>query len=324
MKISWLVSLLTIALSAPLWACGSGPTQVGWGSWRILSNEMRWIGVKYNAYPLYHLTDGNPKTAWVWSGISSLKIETSKKLIFAAHAPFWVDEVRILDGYQRSEKLWKRNNRIKTLKITRDGDEGATWARTLTPIKTVSFADRRKWHSISLPRQKVLTLGLQILDVYRGTDNDLAISEVEFYDRGRKIEWQMPRAVLACDGFQDVGKVLDKKSLQKKGLLTAAPDGLIDRSSRRVIVGFDGEHDPQWSPDGRFLLGGKWDEVNGYNRLSLVEISSRRVRPLILPAMRRKLDFYAKWEKNGRLRVHFNSPKTKIPDQIVNVRALFS
>ncbi|BCM93206.1 hypothetical protein IAD21_05094 [Abditibacteriota bacterium] len=255
MKKSLLVLVMLFTVKMAL-GCGTGPTSVNWQDWSIKSNEMRWLGVSHNGMPLYNLVDGDSKTAWVWSGLGG-RVEKyrrgPKNLIFIREKPFWVDEVRILSGYAKNAALWKRNNRIKTLSISRNGDEGATWGREATPIKTVSLRDARGWHRILLPRREVLSVGLNILDEYKGRDNDLCVSEIEFYNRGRKIDFHMPRVVISLDGAEDSVSNEDFDAIQKQPRNKIHfPDGVVDRRSGQVISSVDSELLPDFSPDGAF------------------------------------------------------------------------
>ena len=43
-------------------------TYVEWHQWTIRSNEYLNVGQKHTSYPLTYLVDGDPRTAWVFSG----------------------------------------------------------------------------------------------------------------------------------------------------------------------------------------------------------------------------------------------------------------
>ncbi|RYX83674.1 hypothetical protein EON83_13800 [bacterium] len=275
----FLFSLCCLGISNSVWACGSGPTSVTWKDWSVKSNEMRWLGVSHNGMPLHHIVDGDPKTAWVWSGLGGPVAKfrrAPKNLLFVRETPFEVDEVRILSGYNKSAALWKRNNRIESLRITRNGDVGSTWRQAATSVKTVSLSDSRGWHHVSLPRQKVTSIGMDILSEYRGRDNDLCVSEVEFYNKGRKVNFQLPRVVASLDGFEDIANLEDyeasKKQPQRKPNF---PDGLIDRISGRVLNSLQSEQPFTFSPDGKFVLALN-DELETHTTAQVFDVMSAR------------------------------------------------
>ena len=133
-----LLALAFVCSTSSVWACGDCDTQIQWKDWKISSDEMRFLGVKTNDFPLYHLVDGNPNTPWVWSGIPFYKRHSrqeGKWLYFVPKRPVVVDEVRILSGYNKSEALWKRNNRVKRLEVsTLEGtptNSGQRWSKTV-------------------------------------------------------------------------------------------------------------------------------------------------------------------------------------------------
>jgi hypothetical protein len=45
------------------------------------------------------------------------------------------------------------------------------------------------WHSVSVPRQKASTFLIEMIGVRKGSgqDNDICISEIAFYNRGKRI-----------------------------------------------------------------------------------------------------------------------------------------
>jgi hypothetical protein len=129
-------------------------------------------------YTPYRVFDGDPKTAWLeaakGSGIDESVTLTLDKEIT-------VDEIRIMPGLFDT-KWWKTNNRIKKL-VAVASDQAITF----------NFADKMEEQGQKLPAPLKLTkIKFTIRDVYRSTgDDDTALSEISFYNAGKKVEMDM-------------------------------------------------------------------------------------------------------------------------------------
>lgn len=256
---------LLFSVCSPIWACGSGPTHVEWGAWKIETSENLYSGRKYNSYPLFNLVDGDPKTAWVFSGTGKcwdtikkqvrLKEEPSFLLILSSKSPIQADELWIRTGFDKSDALWKRNNRVKRMEVTaylQHGKSPTTWK------KNVSLTDTRGWHKIALPQGEIQSLTLNLEEFYRGTDNDIALSELALYRNGKKLDWQLPATVLVDDGSQDDGCGLDPNKPNIKPQL----QGLVSVQSKKSVLLLDySELERVWSESGRYVAGVSYDET---------------------------------------------------------------
>ncbi len=264
---AWLL-LGLIAVSGCTRALAEGwDTFVEWRGWNISSNEGLWAGRKHTAYPLTYLVDGDPNTAWVFSGIQA----GAKDYSYYHPGPYhqWIqfdgrvyaDRLSIMNGYNRSKKLFQRNNRITQINLIINEE----------PVKTVVLADRMGWHDISFPRQLCRSIRLVFTGVQKGPDNDTCISEVVLHDRGKKIDFGLPKMVLLSPG--EVG---DADWIDNYYIATV---------SGKIAFGVDGETLPAWSPSHRRIAfpdskqsGGVWirivDLVEGrsiyYKRLAVL------------------------------------------------------
>jgi hypothetical protein len=130
-----------------------------------------------NVYHPVKLFDGNPLTSWIedkpgfgdgaWVGAS---FSSSIK----------IDEIKISGGYF-DPQWWSANNRVKKAIINLNGKD-----------YIMDFADKMVPQSLKLPAEVLLNdFKITIKDAYLAvgqTWNDTAISEIEFYYKGKKIQ----------------------------------------------------------------------------------------------------------------------------------------
>jgi hypothetical protein len=118
-------------------------------------------------YPAFNAADGNPSTAWAEAadgpGIGEM-------LTITFPVSRGVSEIRVLPGYAKTEALFRKYNRPKTLEV-----EFSNGTKT-----TLSLADEPSLQrfpvSVDAEWAKV-----KILDVYKGTTRDETyLSEIEF------------------------------------------------------------------------------------------------------------------------------------------------
>lgn len=237
-------------------ACGSGPTSISWSGWTIQSSERLWTGRMHSSYPMTYLFDDNPRTAWVWSGQQEKRPTHEDKfwrsryaLLLRPSKPVEIDQVRIMNGYNRRADLFHRNNRVVELTVSRDGGMGSTWGCDSRLLKKANLKDSMGWHSVSLPRRRVESLMLSFTGIRRGRDNDVCISGIELWNRGRKIDMKMPAAVHYDSGSIDDGFI-------GKAPYGYAVEGLVDWR-RNVAIADNNylEDGLRWSPSGRFVCG---------------------------------------------------------------------
>jgi hypothetical protein len=209
------------------------PTTIHWSGWLVWSTESLYLGRKHSLFPMTYPFDGNPATTWVFSGTGkhaeyedkgyALDIERDpdKKAVM-------MDSIWIMNGYNKSRELFLRNNRIVQLKLYVNEKF----------LKTVRLSDSMGWHRISIPRQRVRDIKLQFTKFARGRDNDVCMSEIALYDKGRKIDLKMPKAVEFSEG--DCPDAADNLF------------SLIDRSGTSLAE-YDIMANPTWSPNGRYF-----------------------------------------------------------------------
>ena len=237
--------ILLLCACTVLWADGR-PTQIRWYGWTVASDETFFDGRKHSSFPLTYLVDGDPSTAWVFSGKKMELKDPSHNgefsLMFQADKQITVDGIRIMNGYNKSKKLFLRNNRVTKVTISKN-------VYPLYPeknIKTVGLSDSMGWHDISIPRQKVRSLGIAFNSIKKGTDDDTCISEIQLLDHGRPIPMNMPRAVIyleggdcGCDGGSSTALVRrDGRTIVGGGTLDCTDHlfwGVEEYHKRRVL-----------------------------------------------------------------------------------------
>jgi hypothetical protein len=228
-----LISLIVMAACLPALAEGGWNTFIEWRGWRISSNEGLWAGHKHTAYPLTYLVDGDPNTAWVFSGTEA----AVKDYKYYHHEPYhqWIeidghayaDSIRIMNGYNRSPELFARNNRITQIKLIINDKT----------VKTVDLSDKMGWHEISFPRRLCHSIKLVFTGIRKGSDNDTCISELALYDMGTKIDFALPKMVLYSTG--------------ETGDADAFDNNFIMTASGKIVFRMDDDTLPVWSPSRR-------------------------------------------------------------------------
>jgi len=202
MKMNWnerggralaLCGVLAASVAARgVWACGEEDQDVTMaevGAWTISSSEVPGeedaTSRRYPHFKLAHLMDNNAKTPWVFRGqgrANAFDPSWGKRhaIALSRESGVMVDEIRIMNGYNKRADLFKRNDRVVEVGIAIDGKK----------LKTAVLSDKMGWHSISIPRQKVEYVVIEFIGVRKGSgrDNDICLSELAFYNRGKKIK----------------------------------------------------------------------------------------------------------------------------------------
>ncbi len=149
------------------WYCGGGPSAV------TASSALPPSGAISYAPPNAH--DFDLRTAWVEGAAGQGKGEYIEYR-FAPLSPR-VNQIRIFNGYHKSEKAWKENGRVKRFKLHVDGQPYAILA--LEDSRAVQIFPIEPLGSRA--EGKDLVLRFEILDVYPGDRwKDVAITEIEF------------------------------------------------------------------------------------------------------------------------------------------------
>lgn len=208
------------------------------------------MGHKHTSFPLTYLFDDSPATAWVFSGTGK-HVENGRTGFALALSreekwkPVTADSIWIMNGYNKTPELFLRNNRITEIKLD------VNWK----PEKTVVMADSMGWHKISIPRQPIREVALRFTKFEKGTDDDVCVSEIALYDRGKKVDLKMPKVVEFTEGDGDCG--------------CGQVFSLIDRSGKQ-LVSYDFESPCVWSPSRRYV-------ASGGNGLWVVDASAGKI-----------------------------------------------
>jgi hypothetical protein len=145
--------------------------------------------------------DRNPASAWVYSGtfsdpvaaqelngrIVSTKVRSLAErswIHIERGSPIELDEIRIMNGYNKDRATFSRNARIMKLDIY---DSHSEYTSDRKPVRSVSLSDTRGWHSISLPKRRYAGIKIVVKEIARGTDPDVAISELELRAGGENV-----------------------------------------------------------------------------------------------------------------------------------------
>jgi len=226
------------------------PTHIEWPGWRMASSENLYAGRRYSRFPLTYLVDGDPRTAWVFSGTGRCRDGWPSRyaLALVPEEPVVIDSLALMNGYQRSRALFLRNNRVAQMRLSVNGKV----------LKTVALPDTMGWHRVSLPRQAVRVLQIEFLDFYRGRDNDLGLSELALLNRGRPLDMSLPQAVLFRQGRAEGGGAVGVL-LSRQGEVLAQ-----DESGRAA-----------WRPQGRYLAG--VEGIGGRSQLWIADVTTGQV-----------------------------------------------
>jgi hypothetical protein len=176
-------------------------TGISFSGWKIQSTEDLFTGKRHTSYPLQNLFDRRKETAWVYSGRDyppsksnirgdrfyfedySLKVTPPKGT--------WIDELRIMNGYNKSESLFRKNSRVIEIEIY-DGwdrfeydDKGLKVQKK--PIRSLKLSDTLGEKSVWLPKRKYDQLVVHFKGILRGEEDDLCISELQFRSGGKDL-----------------------------------------------------------------------------------------------------------------------------------------
>ena len=136
-------------------------------------------------YDASHAHDLNLDSAWVegakGDGIGEY-LEYTVRVTSGPHpADAAITNLIVFNGYRKSRDLWRKNNRVRRLRVTMNG----------RPYGVVTLADAYseqnvRLHDIKLPpHAKTLRLRFTVESVYPGTTyHDTALSELEFSGTG--------------------------------------------------------------------------------------------------------------------------------------------
>lgn len=239
-----------LVLSTPAFA--DGFHGYSWPGWKLSSSEITNSESGENnvrngrvEFPMSQLIDGDPSTTWAyyeasdatWKKVHGDKSRKDIPRSVSLHSEKSIvaDELWLMNGYNRRADLFKRNDRVVRVRIHLNGK----------PIKEVALSDKMGWHKIALPGQEFNSLSLDLTGIRKGTgpDNDTCLSELALYSRGKKIKFDLPKALVytrrgCCGGTGHLitsgGKVLETGGVGEGASVEWSPDG------RRVAgMGYD-------------------------------------------------------------------------------------
>jgi hypothetical protein len=157
------------------WYCGGGQDT------QTASSELKSQG--QNSYSASNAHDLNYKTAWI-EGVPGYGIGEYITYHFPPENPR-ITKIIIVNGYIKSDKTWKENSRVKTLKIYIDDRPFAilnltdTKAEQIFTFDPIGHSDRKDWKVLT--SLAPWTMKFEIIDVYKGDKyDDTAITEIYF------------------------------------------------------------------------------------------------------------------------------------------------
>jgi hypothetical protein len=157
------------------WYCG-----VGLDTLSASSELVVFKGIRYSAKNAHDLSY---KTAWV-EGVPGYGIGEYLVYHFPPQNPR-ITKVIVVNGYVKSEQLWKENSRVKKIKMYIDDKPFAILnIKDTRQEQTFSFdpignGDRSDWAKLVM--KPWWTIKFEIMDVYKGDKyDDTAITEIYF------------------------------------------------------------------------------------------------------------------------------------------------
>lgn len=149
------------------WYCGGGPKQLEASSFLPPQNG--------NTYFPSNAHDFNLRTAWV-EGVKGYGIGEYIEYYFEALSPR-ITEIKVYNGYFKSEKAWEDNSRVKKFKLYINNNPYAILELQNTRAVQIFKVEPLQ----SKIKNKDLVLKFEILEVFKGKKwDDVAISEINF------------------------------------------------------------------------------------------------------------------------------------------------
>ncbi len=195
MKAIFAAAVLSIA--GAIWADRIN-TRVETPDWSVESSECIWAGARHTSYPLWHLMDGRPETAWAFSGLAYPKLTPEAKsagvteefwIRFVPARPTAIDELRIMNGYNKSDAHFFRNSRVTEIKIfdSYPYEYSASGDVLRTPVRTVALSDKPGMKSVRVPKKRYTELYVLFSGITKGQIDDLCVSEMMPRSGGRDL-----------------------------------------------------------------------------------------------------------------------------------------
>ncbi|MCX2745495.1 hypothetical protein OO013_16565 [Mangrovivirga sp. M17] len=214
------------------WYCGGGPKKVTASSYLKSQGD--------NSYEPQNAHDLNFKYAWV-EGAPGNGIGEYLTYTFAAKAPR-ITEIKVVNGYVKSQSAWINNSRVKKLKVYLNNQPFAILnLRDIRGIQTFEFDPIGNGWDVpdSTPDWE---LKFEIADVYKGEKyDDVVISEIFFdgidvhcFARDTKIQM----ADNSIKNIQDlkVGDLVAQMNLETRDVTSARIEKLENVIHHRMIT----------------------------------------------------------------------------------------
>jgi hypothetical protein len=168
---------LLLGWTAPAAADVMPPSILASNNLLIHSNEQHDVGELTKRYPLRSVLDRDPHTAWCYEPVPRVAPRTPE-IVFELPAGLVADEIRLVNGYAKSEALYRANQRVRTLRIVfSNGEE-----------QRASLAERAEIQRVALERPASSLLRIVLAEVWPGEKyKDLCLSEVDLLAEGRSL-----------------------------------------------------------------------------------------------------------------------------------------
>lgn len=168
-----------LGLAASVASADGISTSIQIGKWTIESSECLWAGQRHTSYPIWKMFDGRPDTAWVFSGVGYPKlspkdegngVEKGVRLKLVPSHPVVIDELHLMNGYNKNEALYFKNSRVTEVSIfdrypslyTEKG-----WVPR-KPLRKVHLSDAMGMKSIALPKRAYGELWIVVTGIEKG------------------------------------------------------------------------------------------------------------------------------------------------------------
>lgn len=141
-------------------------------------------------YPVSNAIDGNPLTAWVFERKTS-EFQKFAGLMFVFKSASDIDGISLINGYAKSDSLYKFNNSIKSFDIILPNHRLYHFSCN----ETTSFQD------FKFPKQKVKWMILKVTRVKQGSKyDDLCISEISPTLNNVKLIYKQSNYIVSNNG----------------------------------------------------------------------------------------------------------------------------
>lgn len=218
-------------------------------------------GIKYSANNIH---DFDASTAWV-EGKKGSGIGERITIQLSSHIPVSVTQIMIFNGYMKSEKLWKANGRVKTLKLYVNNKPYALLKLKDVIGEQIFEVDTQNFS------EKPIQLTFEIVDVYKGSKyKDVAISEINFDGLGVHC-FAKGTMVQMADGSEKpieniiVGDKVLTYNFELGEAETAKVEATVSAKHHNLVRLDIGNKQIKVTNDHPFYVEGKgWCSVNGF------------------------------------------------------------